>query len=81
MDYIFIVGCPRSGTSILGELVACHRKVKYFFETRNVWQKERVDPVREQSENDLHSHRLIAEDYNKEDSMASITRIWARGAA
>lgn len=66
MNYVFIVGCPRSGTSILGELVACHKKVKYFFETRNVWQKERVNSLQKGAGNNLHSHRLIAKDYNEE---------------
>ena len=32
MDIAFIIGCPRSGTSILGELLAEHPKVLYAFE-------------------------------------------------
>jgi len=68
MNYVFIVGCPRSGTSILGELVACHRKIQYHFETRNVWQEERFDLARERFKKDLHSHRLTAENNTEEDA-------------
>lgn len=34
----FIVGCARSGTSILGELIAAHPSVKYVFEATKVWE-------------------------------------------
>ena len=33
-----IVGCARSGTSILGELVAAHPDVTYLFETHHLWE-------------------------------------------
>jgi hypothetical protein len=64
----FIVGCPRSGTSILGELVACHNNIQYYFETKNVWQKESVHPVRIKIGNNLPSHRMTAKDYKVEDA-------------
>jgi adenosyl cobinamide kinase/adenosyl cobinamide phosphate guanylyltransferase len=34
----FIIGCARSGTSILGELIASHPQVKYIFEASHVWE-------------------------------------------
>jgi hypothetical protein len=34
----FVVGCARSGTSILGELIAAHPSVKYVFEATKVWE-------------------------------------------
>jgi len=34
---VFIIGCARSGTSILGELVAQHPDVSYVFEAHGVW--------------------------------------------
>lgn len=50
----FIVGCARSGTSILGELIAAHPSVKYVFEATKVWESigRRADG----------SHRLTAHD-------------------
>lgn len=50
----FIVGCARSGTSILGELIAAHPAVKYVFEATKVWESigRRADG----------SHRLTAAD-------------------
>jgi hypothetical protein len=34
----FVVGCARSGTSILGELIASHPDVKYIFEAHSTWE-------------------------------------------
>lgn len=33
-----IIGCARSGTSILGELIAAHPDVKYIYEAHPVWE-------------------------------------------
>lgn len=33
----FVVGCARSGTSILGELLAAHPQVDYLFEVNKIW--------------------------------------------
>lgn len=41
MAIVFIIGCARSGTSILGELVASHPDVTYFFEEHRLWQGNR----------------------------------------
>lgn len=38
MRICFIVGCARSGTSILGELIASHPDVKYIFEAHSIWE-------------------------------------------
>lgn len=38
LNYVFIVGCARSGTSILGELIAAHPDVNYFFEQHTLWE-------------------------------------------
>ncbi len=40
----FIVGCARSGTSILGELIASHPKVKYIFEAHHIWEMAGYGP-------------------------------------
>lgn len=53
MSVAFIVGCARSGTSILGELIAAHPDVKYVFEAFDVWE------VVGKGAND--SHRFTAE--------------------
>ena len=36
MNLAFVVGCARSGTSILGELIASHPEVNYVFEAHSV---------------------------------------------
>ena len=47
-----VIGCARSGTSILGEAIAAHPGVKYIFEPHPVW--DQAGP----GENE--SHRLTA---------------------
>jgi hypothetical protein len=54
MNIAFIIGCARSGTSILGELIADHGEVKYIFEANHMWELDGLG-VNE-------SHRLTAED-------------------
>ena len=34
----FIIGCARSATSILGELIQSHPDVKYIFEASSIWE-------------------------------------------
>jgi hypothetical protein len=53
MNLGLIIGCARSGTSILGELVAAHPDVRYLHEAHEIWRKAGL------GEND--SHRLTAE--------------------
>jgi glycosyltransferase involved in cell wall biosynthesis len=55
--YTFIVGCARSGTSILGELIASNPNVKYIFEASNIWELGGM------GENE--SHRLTAQHATK----------------
>ena len=50
MNIALIIGCARSGTSILGELVSAHPDVKYIFEAHPIWELAAL------GEND--SHRL-----------------------
>jgi len=50
---VFVIGCARSGTSILGEAIAAHPDVAYVFELSSLWN-ELVD------EGD--DHRLTASD-------------------
>lgn len=42
-DPIFIVGCPRSGTTILGEILSKHPKWIYLNEPRYIWRFNRQD--------------------------------------
>ena len=39
MDITFVVGCARSGTSILGELISKHDKVMYVYE-EPIWRRK-----------------------------------------
>jgi LPS sulfotransferase NodH len=48
-----IIGCARSGTSILGELLASHPLVDYLFEANKIW--ESIAPAPD------GSHRLLAD--------------------
>jgi hypothetical protein len=52
MNVALVFGCARSGTSILGELVAAHPDVKYVFEAHHVWPQVAADAT--------GSHRLTA---------------------
>jgi hypothetical protein len=38
MNIALVFGCARSGTSILGELIAAHPEVKYIFEAHQIWE-------------------------------------------
>lgn len=38
MNIALVIGCARSGTSILGELIAAHPDVRYVFEAHHVWE-------------------------------------------
>jgi hypothetical protein len=37
MKIVFIIGCGRSGTTILGRALSCHPKVTYLNEPREIW--------------------------------------------
>ena len=52
MNIALVMGCARSGTSILGELIGSHPEVKYKHEAHAAWNKAGM------GEND--SHRLTA---------------------
>ncbi len=39
LNIALIIGCPRSGTSIVGEFVAAHEAVVYAFEAHGVWER------------------------------------------
>jgi hypothetical protein len=39
----FVIGCGRSGTTLIGEILGGHAHVKYFFEPYHLWAT--VDPV------------------------------------
>ena len=53
LNIVLLVGCARSGTSILGELIGSHPNVKYVFEAHAIWE------LGGKGIND--SHRLTAE--------------------
>jgi len=38
MNIALVIGAARSGTSILGELIAVHPHVKYIFEAHSIWE-------------------------------------------
>lgn len=50
---VFLVGCARSGTSILGEALAEHPRIAYLFEVSRIWN-DLVPPKGD--------HRLVASD-------------------
>lgn len=52
IDVALVVGCARSGTSILGELLGSHPSIRYIFEAQAIWN------VGGTGVND--SHRLVA---------------------
>ncbi len=54
---VFLVGCARSGTSILGEIIAVHPRVTYLYEVSAIWN--RVLPGR-------RDHRLTPADATAE---------------
>lgn len=54
----FIVGCARSGTSILGEMIASHPQIHYLFEAHDAWKLA--------GSNDDDSDRLTADDVPQE---------------
>lgn len=66
MNLVLLVGCARSGTSILGELIGAHPEVKYIFEAHSIWE------IGGLGVND--SHRLTAE--NATSSVKQKIREW-----
>lgn len=52
MNIALVLGCARSGTSILGELIGSHPEVRYKHEAHSVWNKA--------GEGENGSHRLTA---------------------
>ena len=36
---VFIIGCGRSGTTILGDTLSKHPKIEYLNERRDLWHK------------------------------------------
>ena len=42
-DIVFVVGCPRSGTSVFGQILSRHRHFLYMHEPRYIWRH--VDPA------------------------------------
>lgn len=56
MDIAFIVGCARSGTSILGELVGIHPRVMYAYE-EPIWRKLAETDNHAVSVDDISPHR------------------------
>ena len=59
---VFIIGCGRSGTTILGETLSSHPKIKYLNERRTLWH--RAYPEFNIWDNEITSVKLFA---NKKD--------------
>jgi len=70
-NHAFIVGCARSGTSIVGELVASHPAVDYVFEAHSAWELA-GDGVN-------GSHRLLAAHATEPVRLAVRRSLAARG--
>lgn len=67
MNTFFVVGCARSGTSILGELIASHPDINYIFEAHSVWEAG--------SSGENESHRLTEKNVTK--AIKNDVRGWA----
>ena len=65
---VFIIGCGRSGTTILGETLSNHPKIKYLNERRDLWHK--IYPEFNIWEENVLNSKLYAneKDYCKEKS-------------
>ena len=61
MNIAFIVGAARSGTSILGELVAAHPDVNYIFEVHSIWELAGEGIDNSHRLNETHSTPLFTE--------------------
>ena len=65
---VFIIGCGRSGTTILGKTLSNHPKIKYLNERRDLWHKSYPE-FNIWKENVLNSKLYVDEkDYDKEKS-------------
>ena len=58
---VFLIGCARSGTSILGEAIAAHPRIVYLFEASAIWNE--LVPRRP-------DHRLLRADTSAETAKA-----------
>ena len=65
---VFIIGCGRSGTTILGKTLSNHPKIKYLNERRDLWHK--IYPEFNIWEENVMNSKLYAneKDYCKEKS-------------
>ena len=71
---VFIVGCGRSGTTVMGEMISRHPALAYLFEPRDIWSYEpRTDIWSERAEQRGGRLELGAEDARPE-TTAKITR-------
>jgi LPS sulfotransferase NodH len=74
---VFIIGCGRSGTTILGELLASHTAIAYLHEPREIWSIEpRTDIWSAEASKRRGSLRLGADDVRPE-TAARIARAFA----
>jgi hypothetical protein len=74
---VFIIGCGRSGTTALGELLARHSAIAYLHEPREIWSIEpRTDIWSAQASQCRGSLRLGADDV-RPDTATQIARAFA----
>jgi len=66
---VFLIGCARSGTSILGEAIAAHPRVAYLFEVNSIWNE--LVPAKP-------DHRLERADATPEVARAIYQAFWKR---
>jgi hypothetical protein len=76
MNLALVMGCARSGTSILGELIAAHPEVRYKHEAHAIWDKaglgENESHRLTQAHATLEVKRLIRKKFAEEQGQAAL---------
>jgi glycosyltransferase involved in cell wall biosynthesis len=75
----FIIGCGRSGTTILGDILSLHRDVHYYFEPWHLWRvvDERTDVLNLFGRKD--SHIIMDAEFNTPATQCRFRRLFGWG--